>query len=146
MAYKLDFELVPEECWYANLRSVLSPTDWDTVRRFAYRNAKGRCEICGASGRLEAHEKWLYDDEKALQKLVGVTALCHECHLVKHIGRTQLVGEEPIAMAQFMKVNRCSQMDYHEALGRANGEYQRRNKIEGWTSDISWLKENFRIK
>ena len=22
--YKLDFEMVPEECWYANLRSVLS--------------------------------------------------------------------------------------------------------------------------
>ncbi|MBQ7369653.1 MAG: HNH endonuclease [Clostridia bacterium] len=146
MGYKLEFELVPEECWYANLRSILSPTDWDVVRRYAYKNAGGRCEICGASGRLEAHEKWSYDDKKALQKLEGVVALCHKCHLVKHIGRTQLVGKEPEAMEQFMKVNRCSQMDYHDALAKANLEYRRRNKIEGWSTDISWLKEKFKIK
>lgn len=34
--YKLNFEMVPEECWYANLRSVLPPAQWDRVRRDAY--------------------------------------------------------------------------------------------------------------
>lgn len=34
--YKLDFEMVPEECWYANLRSVLSKQQWDAVRKDAY--------------------------------------------------------------------------------------------------------------
>ncbi|MBR2341592.1 MAG: HNH endonuclease [Clostridia bacterium] len=140
---KLDFELVPEELWYANLRSMLSPQDWDVVRRDAYKRAGHKCRICGAGGRMEAHEKWSYDDELALQKLDDVLALCHNCHLVKHIGRAQLVGQEGAAMEHFMKVNRCSQMDYHEALAKVNEEYARRNKIEGWTTDVSWLKTRF---
>ena len=144
--YKLNFELVPEECWYSNLRSILKPEDWDRVRRSAYAKAGGRCVICGANGRLEAHEKWVYDDERALQTLVDVVALCPACHEVKHIGLTQLRGRGMDAMEQFMKVNRCSQMEYHEALGMANDEYRKRNKIEGWVTDLSWLKENFSLE
>ena len=75
--YKRDFEMVPEECWFSNLRSVLKPADWDIVRRDAYKRAGGRCCICGRTGeRLEAHERWSYDEEKALQKLETVVALC----------------------------------------------------------------------
>ena len=62
--YKLTFEMVPEECWYSNLRSVLKPKDWDIVRRDAYARAKGRCSICGRpTQRLEAHEQWSYDQK-----------------------------------------------------------------------------------
>jgi phage terminase large subunit GpA-like protein len=144
--YKLNFELVPEECWRANLRSFLKTEDWDKIRRSAYAKAGGRCSICGARGRLEAHEKWTYDDKKAVQKLVDVIALCHACHEVKHVSRTQLMGRGVEAMEQFMKVNRCSQMDYHEALGLANEEYQKRNEVEGWVTDLSWLKDNFSVE
>ena len=145
MAYKLDFELVPEECWYFNLRSVLPPAGWDIVRKDAYARAKGRCSICGKSGRLEAHEKWSYDEKRAVQKLETVIALCRACHEVKHISRTQLTGRGDEAMEHFMKINGCSQMDYHAALGKANEEYLRRNKIENWTTDLSWLKDKFGI-
>lgn len=144
--YKLNFELVPEECWFSNLRSVLKPDDWDKVRRDAYARAGGRCVICGAKGRLEAHEQWSYDDEKALQKLENVVALCRNCHEIKHIGRTQLKGRDADAMEHFMKVNHCSQMDYHAALAEANEEYFRRNRVEGWVTDVSWLKDKFGIK
>lgn len=144
--YKLNFELVPEECWFSNLRSVLKPDDWDKVRRDAYARAGGRCVICGAKGRLEAHEQWSYDDEKALQKLENVVALCRNCHEIKHIGRTQLMGRDADAMEHFMKVNHCSQMDYHAALAEANEEYFRRNRVEGWVTDVSWLKDKFGIK
>ena len=143
--YKLDFEMVPEECWYSNLRSVLKPADWDKVRKDAYARAKGRCCICGKIGRLEAHEKWSYDEENALQTLEDVVALCRNCHEVKHISRTQLVGRGVEAMEHFMKVNRCSQMEYHQALGEANEAYLRRNKIEGWSTDIRWLADKFDI-
>ena len=144
--YKLNFELVPEECWRANLRSFFKREDWDKIRRFAYAKAGGRCVICGARGRLEAHEKWAYDDKKAVQKLVDVIALCHACHEVKHISRTQLMGRGMDAMEQFMKVNHCSQMEYHEALSRANEEYRKRNEVEGWVTDLSWLKDNFSVE
>ena len=144
--YKLNFELVPEECWRANLRSFLKTEDWDKIRRSAYAKAGGRCSICGVRGRLEAHEKWAYDDSKAVQKLVDVIALCHACHEVKHISRTQLMGRGVEAMEHFMKVNRCSQMEYHEALGIANAEYRKRNEVEGWVTDLSWLKDNFSVE
>ena len=144
--YKLNFQLVPESCWYSNLRSVLTPAQWDIVRRDAYAKAKGRCTICGAyTRRLEAHEVWSYHDAIALQKLETVMALCRSCHEVVHIGRTQLVGRGMDAMEHFMKVNQCSQMDFHEALGKANELYKQRNKIENWTTDISWLREHFDI-
>lgn len=144
--YKLDFELVPEECWYSNLRSVLKPSDWDKVRFDAYARAGGKCMVCGRwTKRLEAHEKWSYDEENALQKLEDVVALCHACHEVKHISRTQLVGRGTEAMEHFMRVNGVSQMEYHEALQKANEEYLRRNKVEGWVTDISWLQNKFDI-
>lgn len=143
--YKLNFEMVPEECWFSNLRSVLKPTEWDIVRKDAYARAKGRCCICGKRARLEAHEKWSYDDKLALQKLEDVVALCRECHEVKHVSRTQLMGRGAEAMEHFMAVNGCSQMEYHAALGKANEDYIKRNKIEGWVTDLSWLQDKFSI-
>lgn len=144
--YKLTFEMVPEECWYSNLRSVLTPKDWDIVRKDAYARAGGKCCVCGRSARLEAHERWSYDEKKALQKLEGVVALCHNCHEVIHISRTQLMGRGAEAMEHFMKINRCTQMDFHEALGEANAEYIRRNRVEGWVTDVTWLENRFSIK
>lgn len=144
--YKLNFELVPEECWGYSLYHKLAPADWDRVRKDAYARAHYRCRICGAKGRLEAHEKWSYDEENAVQKLEDVLALCHNCHEVKHIARTQLMGRGMEAMEHFMKVNRCSQMDFHAELAKANEEYLRRNKVEGWTTDISWLENKIDIK
>lgn len=139
--YKLDFEMVPEECWYANLRSVLPREDWDRIRRRAYARAGGRCSICGAPGRLEAHEKWSYDDEKKVQKLEDVIAVCRLCHEVIHISRTQLVGRGEEAMEHFMRVNGCTQSEFHAALGEANREYSERNKTEGWVTDLSLLEK-----
>lgn len=138
--------MVPEECWFANLRSVLTPADWDRVRKAAYARAKWQCRICGAKGRLEAHEQWRYDEENALQTLEDVLALCRNCHEVKHISRTQLMGKGAEAMEHFMRVNGCSQMDFHAALGEANEAYRRRNQVEGWVTDISWLEKRFDIK
>lgn len=142
--YKLEFELVPEECWGYSLYHKLSPEDWDKVRKDAYKRAGYKCRICGAKGRLEAHEKWSYDEKNALQKLEDVLALCHACHEVKHISRTQMTGRGMDAMEHFMKVNNCSQMQFHEALQEANEEYLRRNKVEGWVTDITWLKDKLR--
>jgi len=144
--YRLGFEMVPEECWRANLRSWLLPAQWDIVRRDAYARAGGRCMICGARSRLEAHERWSYDDERRLQKLETVIAVCHACHEVIHISRTQLTGRGMEAMEHFMKVNGCSQSEFHLALEEANREYIERNKVEGWVTDIRWLCDRFGFK
>lgn len=143
--YKLDFEFVPEECWGYSLYHLLSKEDWDKVRKDAYRRAGYRCCICGAKGVLEAHEKWRYDDARALQTLEDVLALCRRCHEVKHISLAYQRGRGADAEEWFEQVNGCSQSEFHEALGKTNEAYLVRNKTEGWTTDLSWLKNKFGI-
>jgi hypothetical protein len=90
--------------------------------------------------RLEAHERWSYDEKTKVQKLEEVIAVCHSCHSVIHIGRTQLIGEEEKAIAHFCKVNKCNYSDYIKALGKANEDHRRRNQIPEWGLDLTYLK------
>ena len=137
--FKLNFEPVPDSCWYSNLRSELPPAAWDAIRKKAYARAGGKCMICGApTARLEAHEQWKYDDEKGVQRLKNIVAICRPCHEVVHIGRTQLMGRESEAEEHFMKVNGCSYADYRAALGEANAKHRERSQRE-WQLDISSL-------
>lgn len=139
---KLEFELVPDSCWYSNLRSILPAGGWDIIRKRAYARAGGKCMICGAPcARLEAHEQWTYDEENAVQSLKDVIAVCRPCHEVIHIGRTQLIGREREASEHFMKVNGCTYAEYRKALGQANEEHRRRNLIPEWRLDIGKIKE-----
>lgn len=141
MKYKLNFELVPDGCWCSNLRTILSKAQWDYIRADAKERAGNKCAICGRkTERLEAHERWSYDEEKGVQKLVDVVAVCKDCHSVIHIGRTQLKGDEERAEKHFIKVNGCNYADYRRALGIANEEHKRRNKVDEWSLDLSWLK------
>ena len=137
--FKLNFELVPDSCWYSNLRSELPKESWDKIRKKAYARAGGKCMLCGAmSSRLDAHEQWEYDDEKGVQKLVNVVAVCRACHEVIHIGRTQLMGREREASEHFMKVNGCTYAEYRKALGEANEKHRERSRRE-WQLDVSEL-------
>ena len=139
---KLNFELVPDGCWYSNLRSILSKEQWDIVRREAYERANGACSICGAPcSRLEAHEVWSYNEESAVQRLENVIAVCPSCHAVIHIGRSQLKGDEKAASEHFMRVNGASYAEYRKALGEAKAAHIRRNKISEWKLDLSYLKK-----
>ena len=114
---------------------------WDVVRKDAYLRADGKCMICSRKAtRLEAHERWSYDEENGIQKLEDVIAVCHACHSVIHIGRTQLLGDEEKAIAHFCKVNKCSYADYIKELGKANEQHRRRNQISEWGVDLEYLK------
>ncbi len=93
------------------------------------------------TARLEAHEQWEYDEKNFVQKLKDVVAVCRDCHEVIHIGRTQLKGDEKKASEHFMKVNGCGYADYRKALGEANEEHRRRNKVSEWKIDLSYLKK-----
>ena len=139
---KLNFELVPDGCWYSNLRSILPASDWEIIKKVVKRDAKGKCSICGEKPKiLHAHEVWSYDEEKAVQRLEKVIAVCPDCHSVIHIGYTQLKGDVVRAEEHFMKVNGCSYAEYRQALGKANEEHKRRNKVSEWSLDLSFLKD-----
>ncbi len=142
MDKKLNFELVPDSCWYYNLRSLLSKKEWDFLKKYAREKADNRCAICGAKvKRLEAHEVWSYDINSATQKLEDVISVCHDCHSVIHIGRTSLVGDIERAEKHYMKVNNATYAEYRMALGEANKLHRQRNKVREWKLDLTWLKQ-----
>jgi hypothetical protein len=73
-AARLAVELVPEPCWWSNVRTIVDPPVWDQLRRQVYRHAHYRCEICGDRGPehpVEAHEVWSYDDLLHVQAPAG---------------------------------------------------------------------------
>lgn len=138
---KLKFELVPDGCWYSNLRILLSKEQWDFIRKDAKERAEGKCMICGAKGtRLEAHEVWGYDEKKSIQKLLDVIAVCPACHAAIHIGRTQLKGDAEKAEDHYMKVNGVSYAEMHADMGKANERHKILNRVSEWKLDLTWLK------
>ena len=138
---KLEFEMVPDGCWYINLRSILSKKQWDYLKLDAKRRASCKCMICGKkTDRLEAHEKWSYNEKTKTQKLEDIVAVCKDCHSVIHIGRTQLKGDEERAEKHYMEVNNCSYAEYRRNLGKANELHKRLNLVPEWKLDLTYLK------
>lgn len=138
----LKFEMIPDGCWYSNLRTILTREQWEFIKKAVKRRANGKCEICGAkTDRLDAHERWSYDEKKCVQKLEEVVAVCKDCHSVIHIGRTQLKGDTERAERHYQKVNGATYAEYRAALGKANEEHQRLNRVSEWKLDISKLKD-----
>lgn len=116
---------------------------WDSLRKQVYNKAWDTCEICGGVGPkhpVECHEIWHYDDQKLIQKLIGMIALCPDCHMVKHIGLAGLCGNEDKAIRHFMKVNQVSQKETKKYITKAFEKWAERSTKE-WTLDISVLQE-----
>lgn len=147
--YKLEIELVPETCWYSNVRSEVTKSQWDKLRKECYRRAKHKCEICSDSGLnqgfkwpVECHEIWNYDDKNKHQKLIGLIALCPYCHKVKHPGLASMRGETHIVISQLMKVNNISKLEANEYLQKSFRIFEERSNYK-WTSDISYIDTYF---
>ena len=137
----LKIELVPDGCWYYNLRTVLPKKLWDGIKAITKARAGGRCEICDRKTAFtDAHERWEYDEKNGVQKLVGVIAVCKDCHAVIHYGRTSLKGDAESAEKHYMKVNGATYAEFRAALKDANEEHIRRNRVSDWTLDLTYLK------
>ena len=81
---------------------------------------------------------WEYDDERRVQRLLGLMALCHRCHEVKHIGLAGVRGRREQAMRHLARVNGWSREDAELYVEAAFELWDRRSLYE-WTLDISWL-------
>jgi hypothetical protein len=72
-----------------NVRSNVPKAVWDRLRRQVAADVGQRCEICGGRGwrwPVECHERWDYDDDRKIQRLERLVALCPACHEAKHAG------------------------------------------------------------
>lgn len=136
---KLLIELIPKTAWGKNVRTQFPKTVWDTLRKKQYQEAGFRCEICGASGKLECHEVWEYIEEpERVQKLVRLIALCPDCHAVKHMGRTSTLGEEAFehAVRHMMEVNGWNVFEARDHIEEAFVIWRQRSQYD-WKLDTS---------
>lgn len=142
MTKKLTIELVPSTCWFSNVRSAVSKKQWNNIKKIVTSQAWDVCEICGGVGPkhpVECHEIWDYDDVTHIQKLIGMIALCPDCHMVKHFGLAQIQGKEKQALNHLMKVNSLSKKEAQTYINKAFATWQLRSSHD-WTLDISFLK------
>lgn len=140
---RLTIELVPTTCQFSNLRSNLSSGDWDRLRKEAYKESSYRCVVCFGRGDkhpVEGHEVWHYDEQRYIQKLVDIVALCPACHSVKHMGLATLQGRGGAARKHLAKVNGWDAITVAEYEADCYEEYKRRSMFH-WTLDLSWLKD-----
>ena len=130
-------DLVPKSCWFTNVRSCVTKESWDRIRDAVCDRAGYRCEVCGATRDsaskrwIEAHERWQFDDDLQIQKLVRLVALCSDCHNVTHLGRSRKWGGGKKAFEHLVKVTGMTEREaikhieeaYRVVEARSSHEY-----------------------
>lgn len=139
----LTVELVPRTCWFTNVRSHVSVGEWDQLKRITYRRAGYCCEVCGGRGPewpVECHEIFAYDDERLVQRLAGLVALCPRCHEVKHIGLATARGRASAATDHLAAVNDWTLAEAEEYVEECFAVWERRSSHK-WRLDLSLLHD-----
>ncbi|MFJ5229657.1 DUF5710 domain-containing protein [Kitasatospora sp. NPDC088391] len=137
-------DLVPSSCWFTNVRSCVAPRDWDRLRRMIDARAGNRCEVCGAGQdrsadrRLEAHERWTYDEARRVQTLKRLICLCSDCHTVTHFGFARVRGLAPQARAHLIEVTGMTPAEADRHIARAFDLWEARSRVD-WTLDLGLL-------
>jgi hypothetical protein len=137
-------DLVPSSCWFTNVRSCVSPRDWERLRRMVTGRTAHRCEICGAGEDrdqhrwLEAHERWTYDEAARRQTLRRIICLCTDCHTVTHFGLATLRGDDAAALAHLMSVTGLTRPQAEAHVRQAFAIWQARS-ARTWELDLTML-------
>jgi len=144
--YSVYVDLIPESCWFTNVRSCIERDDWNRLRAHVYHRSNNQCEACGSRSNLEAHERWSYDIETSTQKLMRIIALCKLCHTVTHFGLAQLRGKGEEALKHLVKVNNLTYEGAVKHVKKAFELWGIRNKTD-WKLDLSILEiNNIKVK
>ena len=83
-----------------------------------------------------------FNEEKKVQKLLGLISLCPKCHQVKHFGRTSAIGKQAEAFKHMEKVNNWNHKQCLDHLKVAMSEWRERSKYQ-WFIDLSYLNEKY---
>jgi hypothetical protein len=143
---ELFVDLIPSTCWFTNVRYCIHPGDWDRVRKFVYERVNYICECCGINTKLnniqlDAHERWLYNNDAHTQKLIRIVALCSDCHQTTHIGLAGIKGKRYEAMKHLQTIRNFTEEECNEHIEEAFKIWRDRCKFE-WNLDISLIENN----
>lgn len=137
-------DLVPQTCWFTNIRSCVDRRDWERLRRVITRRAGRRCEVRGAGEDrerrrlLEAHERWAYDERARVQTLKRLICLCTDCHTVTHYGHARVRGVEAQAFAHLVEVTGMTEAQARQHVRTAFAVWERRSRV-AWELDLGIL-------
>jgi hypothetical protein len=133
---KLSFQLVPSSCWYSNVRSAVSPSQWKGIRKNVIAHHGCKCFYCGAHPKsLDCHEIWVYDEGLInCQILADIIPLCKSCHQVCHIGLWSLKGKFDKCIRHYQKVTKKSRVEALADAELAFIEFERRSVLTWETS------------
>lgn len=124
-------DLIPRSCWFTNVRKCIDFSDWERLRHYIYERANNQCECCSSKTQLDAHERWSFDEEKKVQKLMRIIALCKPCHEATHMGLAQIKGRGDIAQKHLIDV---TGMSHSEAINHIEKSF----KLWGKRSLLQW--------
>ena len=98
---RLTVEMVPQPLWALSAKKCVPADQWQRVRGPVLDVASGRCQVCRAipDRSLECHEVWTYDDDRCVQRLADLVALCPDCHGAKTPGRLAWLAKKDIKYA-----------------------------------------------
>ena len=138
-------DMIPASCWFSSARTGIAPADWERTRRMVYERAGNRCEACkraanpAAGVRMEAHERWFFDDARGVQVLRRLICLCGACHTATHFGLAQIQGRSSEALEHLMMVRGFDLQRATVHLGEAKAVWQQRS-ARTWDLDLSILE------
>ncbi|MBY0292197.1 MAG: hypothetical protein K2W92_02780 [Alphaproteobacteria bacterium] len=146
---RIKLEFIPATQYFLNVRAAVEVPQWEAIAKTHYREAKGHCEICSKKARMECHELWNFDTNTFTQKLVGMVALCHECHGGIHYGHTIHSKDRADAARitkHLLKVNHWSVDTLQNKMTSAQEEAARltrlaRNGGSGYKLDLTYLNQ-----
>lgn len=130
-------DLIPSTTWHASLANVLVKSCWDDLRAEAAAVAGG-CEECGVSSGLECHERWAYDAEHSVQRLLGFETLCGSCHETRHLGFASVRGRFDQVFGRLCVANRILPNEREAYYGIIVRRFRSRS-AQYWDLDLSLL-------
>ncbi|MBV8347029.1 MAG: hypothetical protein JOZ49_05680 [Mycolicibacterium sp.] len=146
-------DLVPNSCWFTNVRSCVEQVDWARLRNMVCDRTEYRCELCGfrhtrgKKPQPEAHERWEYLPNY-VQRLRRLICVCQPCHEMTHFGLTMTrftrgqLSESYVnrLLAHFQAVTGLSDADGEAHIDAAFQLWESRNQYD-WTLDLSMLTD-----
>lgn len=145
MNRKINFECLPQALWGKNIRSELGIQKWDIIRKDVYKKYNHRCFVCNKKVKMNAHEVWkLKINSKqgtGTQILVGIIAVCDECHDTIHIGRyLAITGSLEDKLMYYSDINGITLNEAVEDLKYMDSKLKILNQIQKWDIDLSLLE------
>lgn len=134
-------DMIPRSAFFSNLRSEITATEWEAVKKKTAHPAGNCCEACDQKGEkwpVECHERWIYDESAKIQILDRTVAFCPPCHEATHYGLAGINGRSEHAQSQLMKVTGMNRIQVQQHIRNATTDWRRRSSMQ-WTLDARWL-------